>query len=465
MPVLTKWKSVRRDGTVADTPGTCLQYKYAVDFWINWDPNAETTLLSIAFSSISGVSTPVTDMVSVAFPITLKLVFYTGTWGQGHVVHFEQETTWRYQLVALLYNVLGAIVVVSYTGWFLPDPIVRTTICGHTMALAKAARSITAGEDIIPITGIVGDWPTSGDAYIGTERVSYTGIADSALTGVHRGNYRAAAAHPVGTEVREAPSTIGAETADEDPASCYDWGGSETHVLTDLISPVYRLNLPSGAKARILFHTAGSAKLPSNLEGLFTRLCAGKFLAVRDPRQGLTWTATPGATGADVASHFDDGQAGPFTSKVSGAQSTAAFFRFPASTRLGLVRSGIVGAYYHESLSEGKAGTWTMSLLAKSIEPMAGCLSEDGGTIYWLGKRGSLLRMFRSRFRESATPGSTDEAEASALTTEEVGAPVGIASTADVRWMAQQQGALHALAQVGSNTVHYTSKDGGATWV
>jgi hypothetical protein len=96
-----------------------------------------------------------------------------------------------------------------------------------TYVLINDGSGITDADVTIDVDGEVGDFPTSGLAYVGTEQISYTGYAAGQLTGCTRGvNGTSAAAH-----------------GDDDPiyASRMEADGGDIQVLVDGIAVNYWL--------------------------------------------------------------------------------------------------------------------------------------------------------------------------------------------------------------------------------
>jgi len=365
---------------------------------------------------------------------------------------FEQEITLQYYFTALVNDYFGTNQVSLFTWWFNASAErVRTTICGHTLAIAETAAALTGDATSIPLTNIVGTFPQSGAGYVEHERIDYTGFNGSALTGVDRGQYGGPWAHDIGTEVREAPSTIGAETGIAlENAAGSSYTANQVNLVASWASPIYQLSLPGSARVVIDFHNVGTARLPLSIEAIQTQVCAGGIAAVRDAYQGIYWTLDGGA----LRSYYDVTHPGPFSATLP-SLGAAVLLRPPHSTRLSVVGQNGTRIVYMTSFAEGQEGTWSdMATLLASANIRAACASEDGGLIYLVAEHAGAVRMLHAR------PDSTG----TQFNVSTIATPTELANVSPGSYMVEQFGKLCIVAQGASGIEYLTSRDGGATW-
>jgi len=199
--------------------------------------------------------------------------------------------------------------IIGWLRWSLPVP--------HEMVRTTLARACTATGDVLEVDN-AGALPDSGTVYVGIaqddwwkgtpDRVDYTGrdltTTPHKLIGCSHGRLGCIArANAAGAIVIEAPAIkMLSDTSYYDPAGGGDYTNQYGLVLFDWYSPIYQLNMPSGSYIEFAGHYIGRADLPSNLDIVQTRVCAGPtWSAIFIPETGYWWTAdTAGTLGIDV---------------------------------------------------------------------------------------------------------------------------------------------------------------------
>ena len=436
---LTSWKSPQSDGTIADTPASCWQYKYAIEFdyplslWGGFTAWADTSKWRLRLYIPPAAPWPTVGET----PEQIGADIEAGT-------IFLHEVENRYQIVSLA----GQFIMWVVAGY----EHIRTTISGYRLATAKLARDITPTETTIPLTDLQGTWPPTGSGYIEWERIDYALLVDDTLTGVRRGRYTGALTHRVGAEVREAPQTIGADQGNMDPAS---W--TDPHIITEYLSPVYKLPIPSGTRVKIDFHNVGLSQLRLSIAAIKTRVCqVAGGLAVRDAMQGVSWGIV--GNGRRLASCHDDRTAGPYSARLPFAVEEGRLLRFGSSTRLAVIGSSGGTVRWADSPAEGQEGTWkTVATIATGVGFVTGCLSEDGGMLYILGRAADRgLHCYHAQLGPIGVAPSWDD----------LGPVTGLPTALESGcYMADQRGTLHLVTAQGTSSIaHYRSRDGGRAW-
>lgn len=276
-----------------------------------------------------------------------------------------------------------------------------------------------------------------------------------------------------------------AERGYADPASGTDYTDYQVYVDTWYHSAAYELNLPSGAYLGIPFHNCGAYIVPFVTGNLYSesdlnrptvdgvrflvkyanvqiRARAGSLDAVRCKKQGVAWVPSVSGAGVQIESLVGR-EPGPFAGTVTGASSPLRLFRFPASTRLGMLCQHAQGARYFESPAEGQEGTWAlMGVIRLADNPVTryttACLSEDGGMIYLLVPEGDGYAMLHVPL----APRTLDSGTVYDAT--HVGAVTGLPTVPDGTYMVAQRGRLHIILRGSSGAEYYQSSDGGKSW-
>lgn len=279
---------------------------------------------------------------------------------------------------------------------------------------------------------------------------------------------------------------VSAERGYADPGGGSDYTDYRVYVDTWYESAVYELNLPAGAYLGIPFHNCGAyiaSFVPGNVYGIGDlnrptvdgasflvkyantqiRTRPGTLDAVRCPKQGVAWVPSVSGGGVEIASLVGK-DPGPFAGTVTGASSPFRLFRFPASTRLGLLCQHAQGARYFESPAEGQEGSWAlMGVIYEAGGPVAryitACLSEDGGMVYMLVPEGSSgYAMLHVPLAPRETP------DGPVYDATRVGTATGLPTVPDGTYMVAQRGRLHMILRGSSGALYLSSSDGGKTW-
>lgn len=441
---LSTWQATQSDGTIANTPATCFRYKYEFDTEVD----------------LTGESGIVNRTIEGRWKVRLYVPpAETGEEIQAATI-WQQEVITRYQLVALVFSLFGRPIL-SFGTWYIASEQIKTSICGHTLASGELARDIAAGETTIPLTDIDGTFPSSGPAWIDNERISYTAVDALGLYGANRGEYAGPWVHGEGTDVWEAPATVGAEVGAADPASGNDFSDSGIHIMSGWMSPVYQLTVPAGTRVKIDFHNVGFSSLAHSVSAIQTQTCSGRPAAVRDPMQGVAWIAAAGEEGVAISSLIGKAT-GPFSAVLPAPSGAMQLLRSPTSTRLALLYQRTPGVVYTASSAEGQEGTWdTVAIVDGGMELVTACLSQDGGMFYMLANLGGDLHMYHVALGE-ATPGESP-GDADTYAAQDLGVVSGLSEVQAGDYMVEQSGKLHLIAGADDPT-YYCSEDGGLTW-
>lgn len=461
---LTPWAQTTSDGTIADTPGTCFRYKYTLDIWIpvpvTYGPT--TTLVTGAWRV--RVITMTNEEAAAALGLAEKFsrdALSAEDWLaiKYRQTIFEQTVELRYVLVTIMAADFFGTPLLSFFAWWFDNAYQRitTTICGSRMATGKTAAVVGRTDTAIPLTDVEGNFTRAGGAYVGYERIIYNSFANRILGDITtRGEYGGPWAWPPGTDVRQAPSTIGHETgyAVNDAASDWDYTNRELHIMGSFVGPIYQLDVPAGAQVVIDYHNVGLTKLKFAVAAVQTQVCGGNVACVRDPYQGMSWAVVPNDDGGQsLASQHDSGAAGPFASTLSGVGG-GRLLRFAHSTRMGLLGDAPAGIGYIESTAEGQEGTWSdMAIVLPGVDLITACLSEDAGMLWIIG-RDAALQVYQA----AKDPVSGAFVAGPPIT------PTGLGNVEPGSFMQDRFGELHIISQGAEGITHYRSTDGGETW-
>lgn len=284
---------------------------------------------------------------------------------------------------------------------------------------------------------------------------------------------------------------VSAERGYADPMSNADsseeagYTDYEVYVDTWYYSAAYEVNLNPGSYLGIPFHNCGAyvggfvrgnlydenainrptvdaVKAVVTYGNIHIRTKGGSLDAVRCPRQGVAWVPSVDGSGIEVAS-LSGKQTGPFHGTVAGAQAPFKLFRFPASTRLGLLSTNAAqGVRYYESSREGQEGSWqVMGIIrlngAAVSQYTTACLSEDGGMIYMLVPAGTGLGMLH-------VPLTPRQDETGGYDAVDIGGVSGLPTVPDGTYMVSQRGRLHMVLRGTNGAEYYYSTDGGKVW-
>ena len=459
---LSDFSVTTSEGVIADTPASCFRYKYVLDIELPVPSGIGPTLTIVNGTWRLRVVTMTVEQAAENIGLGAKQASGTlsaDEWEQVRLEQsiFEQEVTLQYSLVTTIgFDFYGLPLLTLFT-WYFNDSAqeIKTTICGDRMATAETAEYVSNTDTHVVLRNIEGVFPASGGAYIGTERIVYESSTDDTLADITtRAEYGGRTSWPVGTEVRQAPPTIGHEvgyaTDDAAESSYTNWA---LRLMGEFVGPIYQLDVPAGAQIVIDFHNVGLTKLSLSVAAVQTQVCQANIAGIRDPYQGVSWAVLSGDDGPQLDSIHDNNTQGPFAAALPGIGHST-LIRHPHSTRLGVIADYGGGIGYTESTAEGQEGTWTdMAVIIADVDLITACLSEDGGMAFIIGRDGGQKVYHALR-----------DADGSFVAVGDPLIPTGLGSVEPGSFMQDAFGALHIVSQSGEGIVHYTSTDGGATW-
>jgi hypothetical protein len=308
---LTPYRSLKSDGTISDTPASCIRYRLALEWHAYLAQSDDMSDIGVLVGMMGGGSVAVTDFVSVTVTDRwlIRIETEDGKWVLRQVAELDMQVT------ALVTGIAGASMLGLFT-WYMGSERINTTHFGlnpnppeedpdhggYAMPVTALTGAIGATETVI-LCSDLSRFPASGSVYIGTrtaatkyggmywrgapERLDYDAIdlttTPHRLTGCKRGRLgHTAKSHSAGDEVIQAPAIkIGADQGVADPGGGSDYTDQYGLVMYDWESPIYQLSVPGGAKVVFAGHSVGRADLPENLDIISTAVCSGPTWAAR----------------------------------------------------------------------------------------------------------------------------------------------------------------------------------------
>lgn len=216
--------------------------------------------------------------------------------------------------------------------------------------------------------------------------------------------------------------------------------------------PIYQIPLGAGSTMGFWFVHRG-VTWPRKWADCQIRTKRASILAVRDPAQGVCWTADRVSDGMKISSLVGK-NVGPFSSRIGTTSAGIALLRSRPSMKLHLLCQGSDGAELYTSNAEGQ-GSWTLATISGVAQPVTACVSEDGGMLYLLGRSGSGMRMYHVPLAASGA----------ALAALDKGAAQGLPSNLSGAYLADQHGRLHLVVSGATGAEYYHSVNGGVTWI
>lgn len=170
--MLTRFKTVASDGTVADTPANCFRYRVAEEWHGYFSQGEDMGDVGILIAIMgAGTTFPITDFVTKTVEDRWLIELRT----PDDVVIFKQYIGVRIQVTALV-TAVGGMTTLGLFTWYAAGEAVNTTHFGvdeySAPVQTSLAMAVGPSHDTLPIVSTVG-LPPRGEVWLG-ERIGAT---------------------------------------------------------------------------------------------------------------------------------------------------------------------------------------------------------------------------------------------------------------------------------------------------